>query len=124
MKIEKVLVKKTLKCGSNVYAIGEYSQPIPSDIVAEAHAGRGIVEILKTVPDPPPIIKVSPAAGTSTSEVGTVAGDGVVDQEKIKPKTQPPKPSKKPKLKPRAKKKAPAAKRKPKLKPKKVKAND
>ena len=109
MKIEKVLVRKTLKCGSNVYVEGEYprqGKQLSSDLVAEALSGSGVVEILESSSEPPPIIK-TPTGGTTTSEVGTYSG-GIIDPEKVK-NTPPPKPSKKkvskPKLKLRSKKK-------------------
>ena len=112
MIIEKVLVKKTLKCGSNVYLPGEYPEAgkrgVPQDLITEARMGSGIVEILKSAPEPPPIIKTPRfEGGTSTSEVGTTSYEEIIDREKV---TQPPKPSKKavkskPKLKLRGKKK-------------------
>lgn len=110
MTIEEVEVKKTLKCGSNVYGIGRYRRPIPKDLIAEARSGSGIVQILyESVPEPPPVIKTPKGIGTSTSAVGTVSGghDDIIDEDKVKKVTQPPKPSKskKPKLKLRGKKK-------------------
>lgn len=111
MIIEKVLVKKTLKCGSNVYLPGEYPERgkrgVPQDLITEARMGSAVVEILKSSAEPPPIIRMPKfEGGTSTQEVGTVSYEDIIDKEKT---TQPPKPSKKsakskPKLKIRSKK--------------------
>jgi len=117
MIIEKVLVKKTLKCGRNVYPPGEYGRPVPTDLITEARMGSAIVEILKSIAEPPPIIKMPKfEGGTSTQEVGTTSYEDIIDRDKVKTTTtQPPTPSKKkpalkikakskPKLKPRSKK--------------------
>ena len=116
MIIEKVLVKKTLKCGSNVYLPGEYPERgkrgVPQDLITEARMGSAVVEILKSSAEPPPIIKMPKfEGGTSTHEVGTTSYEDIIDRDKVKTTTtQPPKPSKK---KPALKLKA---KSKPKLK--------
>jgi len=111
MTIEEVEVKKTLMCGSNVYSIGKYGgknrKPITQDLIAEARSGSGIVKILhESIPEPPPVIKTPKGIGTSTSAVGTVSGgeDDVIDREKLKKTTQPPKPSEPPVKAPRKKK--------------------
>jgi len=111
MTIEEVEVKKTLMCGNNVYSIGRYGKmhrkPITHDLIVEARSGSGIVKILhESVPEPPPVIRTPLGPGTSTSAVGTVSGgeDDVIDKEKLKRTTQPPKPSKPPKKAPSKKK--------------------
>lgn len=111
MAIEEIEVKKTLKCGSKTYPIGRYGgkhrSPITQDLIAEARSGSGIVKILhESVPEPPPVIRTPLGAGTSTSAVGTVSGgeDDIIDREKLKKTTQPPKPSEPPKKAPRTRK--------------------
>ena len=48
MKIEKVLIKTTLKAGQNVWQKGMVlTQPIPKDILNEIYSNTGTVEILK-----------------------------------------------------------------------------
>ena len=105
MKIEKVELMKTLKCGDNVYAPGVYPNPVPRDLIVEALSGSGVVKITHSTPEPPPIIKINAPrdAGTSTTEVGTVSGVDVVRLASTTT-TSPPKPSVKPKLKPRTRK--------------------
>ena len=50
---ERVKMLKTLKCGDNVYGIGNIiDAPIPRDLLAEIRANTGAVEALAPPPQP------------------------------------------------------------------------
>jgi hypothetical protein len=70
---ERILLKRTLLCGGNVYEEGEYVYPnIPSDLLDEIKAGTGNVEVIKLRPVPRIIdlpIQVKAEEGTSSSSL-------------------------------------------------------
>ena len=46
--MEKVILRKTLKCGSQLYLAGTIlTEPFPGGIIQELKAGSGIVEIVE-----------------------------------------------------------------------------
>jgi len=90
---ERVLLKKTLLCGGNVYKEGEYVHPdIPKDILQEVAMGTGVVEILKESPDPVPTIIDSPSleAMKKSTTSSVVKSKNIVNKEVTQPKKKTP----------------------------------
>lgn len=104
MKIEKVLIEKTLKAGDTVWEKGTVvDAPIPKEILNECSYGTGTVKILKQVREN--VIKPTPAPVQKEKlEKATTATTVVAKEEKTEEKAKPKAKLKvKPKLKPKKK---------------------
>ena len=52
MQVERVLMKKTLKSGKQIWPEGEiFESPLPPEILSEVERERDTVEVLGSVPD-------------------------------------------------------------------------
>jgi len=94
MKIEKVLIKTTLKAGQIVWEKGMIlTEPIPKDILNEIYRNTGMVEILKQGRDmsSKPVLvsktKLKKATTTTTIEEGA-GGTTTTAPPIVKPKTK------------------------------------
>jgi hypothetical protein len=58
--IEKLVLKKHLKCGNREFCVGTYTHPIPEEILSEVKRGD-LIEILQSQSSPPPITTIKPS---------------------------------------------------------------